>query len=147
MHNVNNFTTDASTFLPWNISSLWHDNNTYNNSTYLDLQEKQFVLPWWRQMIWTLLFRALIIIATGGNLTIIWIVLAHKQMRTVVNYFLVNLSIADAMMSTLNVSFNYIYMLHSYWTFGTLYCKICQYLAVLTICASVFTMMVISIEW
>ncbi|XP_014610001.1 PREDICTED: tachykinin-like peptides receptor 99D isoform X1 [Polistes canadensis] len=140
---------------PWNTSLLWFDNYTFNlscgecinNTNLTDLElRNQFVLPWWRQIIWSLLFAGMIIVATGGNLIVIWIVLAHKKMRTVTNYFLVNLSIADAMVSTLNVTFNYIYMLNSHWPFGTLYCKICQFIAVLTICASVFTLMAISID-
>lgn len=132
---------------PWN-TTFWMENYTYyGNANDTDLQlRNQFILPWWRQMIWTLLFAGMIIVATGGNLIVIWIVLAHKRMRTVTNYFLVNLSIADAMVSTLNVTFNYIYMLNSHWPFGTLYCKICQFVAVLTICASVFTLMAISID-
>ncbi|XP_020300125.1 tachykinin-like peptides receptor 99D isoform X3 [Pseudomyrmex gracilis] len=149
MQSLDDLTTFDSTSLPWNVSSLWLDNDTYYNSTnYTDLElgGNQFVLPWWRQMIWTLLFTGMIIVATGGNLIVIWIVLAHRRMRTVTNYFLVNLSIADAMVSTLNVTFNYIYMLNSHWPFGTLYCKICQFIAVLTICASVFTLMAISID-
>ncbi|XP_032687209.1 tachykinin-like peptides receptor 99D [Odontomachus brunneus] len=132
----------------WNETSLWFDNDTYHNGTnFTDLELRNiFVLPWWRQMIWTLLFAFMITVATGGNLIVIWIVLANKRMRTVTNYFLVNLSIADAMVSTLNVTFNYTYMLNSHWPFGTLYCKICQFIAVLTICASVFTLMAISID-
>ncbi|KAF7388569.1 hypothetical protein HZH68_012511 [Vespula germanica] len=112
----------------WNTSLLWFGNYTFDTSIYendvnsTDLEkENQFILPWWRQMIWSLLFAGMIIVATGGNLIVIWIVLAHKRMRTVTNYFLVNLSIADAMVSTLNVTFNYIYMLNSHWPFGTLY--------------------------
>ncbi|KAL0132796.1 hypothetical protein PUN28_000484 [Cardiocondyla obscurior] len=139
-----NFTSQS-----WNVTTtLWYDNDTYHNgSNYTDLAPRnQFVLPWWRQMIWTLLFAGMITVATGGNLIVIWIVLAHRRMRTVTNYFLVNLSIADAMVSTLNVTFNYTYMLNSHWPFGTLYCKISQFIAVLTICASVFTLMAISID-
>ncbi|CAO1423084.1 unnamed protein product [Diamesa tonsa] len=67
-------------------------------------------------------------------------------MRTVTNYFLVNLSIADTMVSTLNVTFNFVYMLNSDWPFGTLYCKISQFVAILSICASVFTLMAIAID-
>uniref|UniRef100_A0A7G3AZK5 Putative tachykinin-like peptides receptor 99d cyphomyrmex costatus n=2 Tax=Phlebotominae TaxID=7198 RepID=A0A7G3AZK5_LUTLO len=88
----------------------------------------------------------MVIVATGGNLIVIWIVLAHKRMRTVTNYFIVNLSIADAMVSTLNVTFNYTYMLNAHWPFGTIYCKISQFVAILSICASVFTLMAISID-
>lgn len=136
--------------------------------------EITFILPVWRQVLWTLLFVCMVIVATVGNLVVIWIVLANKRMRTVTNYFLgkwilfrwmrkslrrvnhfllhtfpfqtVNLSIADAMVSTLNVTFNYTYMLNLDWPFGTLYCKISQFVAILSICASVFTLMAISID-
>ncbi|KAF4525101.1 hypothetical protein B566_EDAN006323 [Ephemera danica] len=116
--------------------------NASNNGTL----ENQFILPWWRQLIWTVLYAGMVVVATGGNVIVIWIVLAHKRMRTVTNYFLVNLSIADTMVSTLNVTFNYTYMLYSDWPFGTLYCKINQFVAVLSICASVFTLMAISVD-
>ncbi|XP_077288482.1 tachykinin-like peptides receptor 99D [Arctopsyche grandis] len=121
LYNVSgdNFTTDA----------------TYN-----------FILPWWRKLIWSLLFWVMVTVATGGNLIVIWIVLAHKRMRTVTNYFLVNLSIADTMVSTLNVTFNYWYMMNADWPFGALYCKISQFVSVLSISASVFTLMAISID-
>ncbi|XP_012283345.1 tachykinin-like peptides receptor 99D [Orussus abietinus] len=137
-----------STPYPMNYSSTWFENLTYRNDTnQTDLQmSNKFILPWWRQMIWTVLFAGMIVVATGGNLIVIWIVLAHKRMRTVTNYFLVNLSIADAMVSTLNVTFNYTYMLNSHWPFGNLYCKVNQFIAVITICASVFTLMAISID-
>lgn len=58
----------------------------------------------------------------------------------------VNLSIADAMVSTLNVTFNYTYMLNNDWPFGRVYCKITQFVATLSICASVFTLMAIAID-
>jgi len=119
-----------------------------NNSSIEEdgMFENQFILPWWRQVLWTVLYAGMVVVATGGNVIVIWIVLAHKRMRTVTNYFLVNLSVADTMVSTLNVTFNYTYMLNSHWPFGTLYCKITQFVAVLSICASVFTLMAISFD-
>lgn len=117
------------------------------NDSYLDeFDGNQFILPWWKQLIWTLLFGGMVVVATGGNLIVIWIVLANKRMRTVTNYFLVNLAVADAMVSSLNVTFNYTYMLNSDWPFGTLYCKICQFISALSIFASVFTLMAISVD-
>jgi len=83
----------------------------------------QAAVPWWRQIIWSILFGAMVVVACTGNVTVIWIVLAHKRMRTVTNYLLVNLSIADAMSSTLNVIPNYSYMLTGHWPFGALYCN------------------------
>lgn len=53
-------------------------------------EEMNFTLPVWRQILWSILFGGMVIVATGGNLIVIWIVLAHKRMRTVTNYFLGN---------------------------------------------------------
>jgi tachykinin receptor 3 len=103
-------------------------------------------LPWWRQMLWCVLFGLMVIVASVGNVTVIWIVLAHKRMRTVTNYLLVNLSIADTMVSTLNVIPNFIFMLTSHWPFGEFYCKLVQFVAVLSICASVFSLMAIAFD-
>ncbi|XP_058797727.1 tachykinin-like peptides receptor 99D [Phymastichus coffea] len=135
-----------------NASTAWPSfYNTTNNSSLTDSEldaqnANKFILPLWRQIIWSVLFASMIVVATVGNLLVVYIVLAHKRMRTVTNYFLVNLSIADALVSTLNVTFNYTYMLNSTWPFGNLYCKISQSIAVITICASVFTLMAISID-
>ena len=103
-------------------------------------------LPWWRQVIWSFLFGSMVVVATVGNLVVVWIVLAHKRMRTVTNYLLVNLSIADAMVSTINVIPNYIYMSTQHWPFGAVYCKIVQFVGVLSICASVFSLMAIAFD-
>ncbi|XP_044585486.1 tachykinin-like peptides receptor 99D isoform X1 [Cotesia glomerata] len=130
---------------PWN--EVWisdFDNITYDNVT--DIDSNKFTLPLWRQILWYCLFVSMIIVATGGNLIVIWIVLVHKRMKSVTNIFLVNLSIADTLVSMLNVTFNFYYMLHSHWTFGNLYCKVSQFISVVTICASVFTLMAISID-
>ncbi|KAL3189682.1 hypothetical protein MRX96_021148 [Rhipicephalus microplus] len=110
------------------------------------MTENMYILPWWGQAAWTLLFGSMVLVATGGNLIVIWIVLAHKRMRTVTNYFIVNLSLADTMVSTLNVIFNFIYMLNGDWPFGTAYCKVSNFIAIVSVAASVFTLMAICID-
>ncbi|XP_056635035.1 tachykinin-like peptides receptor 99D [Diorhabda sublineata] len=50
------------------------------------------------------------------------------------------------MVSTFNVTFNFVYMLYAHWPFGLIYCKFTQFMACLTICASVFSLMAISID-
>ena len=60
--------------------------------------------------------------------------------------FAVNLSIADTMVSSLNVTFNFVYMLTGHWPFGNVYCKICSFISILSVCGSVFTLIAISID-
>lgn len=38
-----------------------------------------FIMPIWRQSIWIVIYAGLVLVATGGNLIVIWIVLAHRQ--------------------------------------------------------------------
>lgn len=52
-------------------------------------QEYQtFTLPLWRQILWTILFGIMVVIATVGNILVIWIVIANKRMRNVTNFLL-----------------------------------------------------------
>lgn len=122
-------------------------NLSMNGSADYGLEEANvFILPWYQQAIWSLLFGSMVLIAAGGNAIVIWIVLTHERMRTVTNYFIVNLSVADIMVSTLNVIFNFVYMLDGHWPFGDAYCKISNFISILSVAASVFTLMAISLD-
>ncbi|XP_076288898.1 tachykinin-like peptides receptor 86C [Lasioglossum baleicum] len=109
-------------------------------------QKRPYDLPWWQELVWSLTFAVMLLIATGGNIIVIWIVLAHREMRTVTNYFLVNLSVADLMTLLLNCAFNFTSMLNSNWPFGAVYCTINNFVSNMTVASSVFTMVVISFD-
>ncbi|KAI8046597.1 tachykinin-like peptides receptor 99D [Drosophila gunungcola] len=134
-----NHSQTLSTDLPTTV-------NVEDAAASMETRSFAFVVPWWRQVLWSILFGGMVIVSTGGNLIVVWIVMTTKRMRTVTNYFIVNLSIADAMVSSLNVTFSYYYMLDSDWPFGEFYCKLTQFISMLSICASVFTLMAISID-
>ena len=57
-----------------------------------------------------------------------------------------NLSIADTMVSSLNVTFNFVYMLTGHWPFGHIYCKICPFISIISVCGSVFTLVAIAAD-
>lgn len=67
-------------------------------------------------------------------------------MRTITNYFLLNLSVADLLMSSLNGIFNFVSMLNADWPFGSLYCSVNNFMAYVTVAASVFTLVAISFD-
>ncbi|KAF2367701.1 G protein-coupled receptor rhodopsin-like [Trinorchestia longiramus] len=125
-----------------NISLI--DNETFMNVT--DNEGDSFSHPWYSQLMWYLLFGSMVLVAVGGNLIVIFIVTVDRKMRSVTNVFIVNLSIADAINAIFNVSLNAFYMLHMHWPFGLFFCKFNQFVAILSICASVFTLMAISFD-
>ena|SRR6218665_248565 len=136
---LSNTTTDGS---PECTSTPDIQNETSTESPQCNL----FTVAWYIQLVYMAAFVTMVVIAAGGNIIVIWIVLGHKRMRTVTNYFLVNLAVADAMITIFNTSFNFNYILQSNWPFGNVYCKFSQFIAPCTISASVFTFMAIAID-
>lgn len=125
----------------------YNTNKTFDfgNGT-LEEPSNRFILPWWQQLLFISAFAPMIVAAAGGNITVIWIVLAHKRMRTVTNYFLVNLAVADALISIFNTCFTFSFLLYQNWWYGEAYCKFSRFISDCTISASVFTFMAIAID-
>ena len=67
-------------------------------------------------------------------------------MWTSTNYFLVNLSITDLLLTVLNGLFNFIYMRDNNWIFGDIYCTINNFVAYVTVAASVLTLTAITLD-
>ncbi|KAI8794571.1 tachykinin-like peptides receptor 99D [Biomphalaria glabrata] len=118
----------------------------FKNASVEDAESYFLPLPWWQQTIYYALFIFMFIIAAGGNVIVVWIVLAHKSMRTVTNYFLVNLAVADVMISIFNVLFHFTFNMYQNWFFGMEYCKFALFIAQCTISVSVLTFMAIAID-
>nr|XP_039333875.1 substance-K receptor isoform X2 [Saimiri boliviensis boliviensis] len=74
-----------------------------------------FSMPGWQLALWATAYLALVLVAVTGNATVIWIILAHRRMRTVTNYFIVNLALADLCMAAFNATFNFVYASHNIW--------------------------------
>ncbi|CAG2174280.1 unnamed protein product [Oppiella nova] len=67
-------------------------------------------------------------------------------MRTVINIFLLNLTLSDLLTVSFNATFNFVFMLTGHWPFTTTYCHINNFINNLTIASSVFTATVMSID-
>ncbi|CAG5122981.1 unnamed protein product, partial [Candidula unifasciata] len=122
------------------------DNIDSTHATTTTESTQHYFLPWWQQAIFYTMFVFIFVVAAGGNIIVVWIVLAHKRMRTVTNYFLVNLAIADVMVSFFNVLFHFVLNLYQDWFFGLEYCKFAFFTASCTISVSVLTFMAIAID-
>jgi 7 transmembrane receptor (rhodopsin family) len=119
--------------------------NISSETTTVD-GDRPFIPMFWIQLAWSLVFGLMVIVAVVGNVIVIYIVLAHRRMRTVTNFFLLNLTIADLVTATFNAIFNFVFMLNSHWPFGQSYCVINNFIANLTIVSSVFTITATSID-
>ncbi|KAJ0051012.1 hypothetical protein NL108_012159 [Boleophthalmus pectinirostris] len=114
-----------------------------NSSTNLT---NQFAQPAWRVALWSVAYSTVLTVAVFGNVIVIWIILAHKRMRTVTNYFLLNLAFSDVSMAAFNTLINFVYAAHGDWYFGEVYCRFHNFFPVTAVFASIYSMTAISMD-
>ncbi|XP_055793115.1 neuromedin-K receptor-like isoform X2 [Salvelinus fontinalis] len=125
---------------PSNVSNIPVGGWNFTNIT------NQFVQPVWLLSLWTVAYSLVLLVSVSGNVIVIWIILAHKQMRTVTNYFLLNLALADTSMAAFNSFVNFVYAAHGDWYFGLAYCKFHNFLPVTAVFASIYSMVAIAVD-
>ncbi|XP_061448758.1 substance-P receptor [Rhineura floridana] len=106
----------------------------------------QFVQPAWQVALWAVAYALIVLVSVVGNLVVMWIILAHKRMRTVTNYFLVNLAFAEASMAAFNTLVNFTYAVHNVWYYGLFYCRFQNFFPVAAVFASIYSMTAIAVD-
>uniref|UniRef100_A0A4W4EBR2 Substance-K receptor n=3 Tax=Electrophorus TaxID=8004 RepID=A0A4W4EBR2_ELEEL len=130
-----------TTLDPLSSSYVLYDEDD-GNETSINLFEQ----PDWQVALWAIAYSLIVIVSIIGNVTVIWIILAHKRMRTVTNYFIVNLAFSDASMATFNTVFNFVYAIHNDWYFGLGYCKFQNFFPITAVFSSIYSMAAIAID-
>ncbi|XP_016114334.1 neuromedin-K receptor-like [Sinocyclocheilus grahami] len=106
----------------------------------------RFAQPPWRVALWSLAFALVLLVAVTGNLIVVWIIVAHKRMRTVTNYFLLNLAVSDVCVAALNALVNFVYGTHGDWYFSSAYCRFQNFYPVTAVFASIYSMSAIALD-
>ncbi|KFQ31590.1 Substance-K receptor, partial [Merops nubicus] len=106
----------------------------------------QFTQPGWQIALWAITYSFIIITSIIGNVIVIWIILAHRRMRTATNYFIVNLALSDLLMSAFNTIFNFIYASHNVWYFGEEFCRFQNWFPVTAMFVSIYSMTAMAAE-
>ncbi|XP_075592918.1 non-selective voltage-gated ion channel VDAC3 isoform X1 [Balearica regulorum gibbericeps] len=123
------------------LEHQWLLNTSMNESSV-----NQFVQPPWQVALWAVAYALIVVVSVVGNVVVMWIILAHKRMRTVTNYFLVNLAFAEASMSAFNTVVNFTYAIHNEWYYGLLYCKFHNFFPIAAVFASIYSMTAIALD-
>lgn len=87
------------------------------------------------------------VIAVLGNGIVCFIVWSTPRMQTVTNFFIVNLAAGDLLTAVFGVPFTFIpqQILH-YWPFGEGLCPVVNYMQAISVFASAYTLVAISID-
>ncbi|CAL1263276.1 unnamed protein product [Larinioides sclopetarius] len=85
--------------------------------------------------------------AIGGNVIVCYIVFAYQRMRSVTNFFIVNLAVGDILMASLCIPFGFVSnLLLQYWPFGAVMCVVVSYAQAVSVFISAYTLVAISFD-
>lgn len=138
--NVTNLWKKGSSELGWTAgasSPVNFTNSSGGNYTEVDLT---------RAIPLGMVLGAFIVFAIAGNILVILAVVCNRHLRTPTNYFIINLAMADLLLSTTVLPVSATLEILNYWVFGRIFCDIWAAVDVLCCTASIMSLCVISID-
>ncbi|XP_026496949.1 RYamide receptor-like [Vanessa tameamea] len=158
MNHLNNLTDNVVPVLP---AILYLPENTGNeslNGTDLNFTAHEFVCVLESQSedyLSTCVFQTCVYVTYGvifviallGNGLVCFVVQSSPRMKTVTNFFIMNLAVGDILMTLFCVPFSFVSMLIlRYWPFGGLMCKLVNYSQAVSVLVSAYTLLAISVD-
>ncbi|XP_061477925.1 neuropeptide Y receptor type 2-like [Rhineura floridana] len=98
------------------------------------------------QIILIAAYSLIILLGFTGNSLVVYMIMRYKTMRTVTNFFIANLALADLMVDTLCLPFTLAYTLLDEWKFGAVLCHLVSYAQALSVHVSTLTLTVIALD-
>ncbi|KAM4692747.1 orexin receptor type 2 [Discoglossus pictus] len=116
--------------------------------------DDEFLRYMWREYLhpkeyeWVLIagYITVFVIALIGNILVCVAVWKNHHMRTVTNYFIVNLSLADVLVTITCLPATLVVDITETWFFGKTLCKIIPYLQTVSVSVSVLTLSCIALD-
>ncbi|XP_060928143.1 adrenoceptor alpha 1Aa [Limanda limanda] len=93
-----------------------------------------------------LILGVFIVFGIVGNILVILSVVCHRHLRTVTHYFIVNLAVADLLLSSTVLPFSALFEILDRWVFGRVFCNVWAAVDVLCCTASIMSLCVISVD-
>ncbi|XP_075152797.1 SIFamide receptor [Haematobia irritans] len=125
-------------------------NNANNESAYWELEASDFDFLYRHSLAMTIVYciAYVIVFLVGlvGNSFVIAVVLRMRNMRTVTNYFIVNLAIADILVIVFCLPATLMSNIFVPWILGWLMCKTVPYIQGVSVAASVYSLIAVSLD-
>lgn len=127
----------------WENSSL--DQNNTNSSGYFG--PALYSPPLQIVVVLSLFYGAISLVAVLGNSTVILIVLTSRRMqKSVTNFFIANLALADVIIGLFAIPFQFQAALLQRWNLPEFLCPFCPFFQNLSVNASIFTLTAIAVD-
>uniref|UniRef100_A0A8C3AA52 Neuropeptide Y receptor type 2 n=1 Tax=Cyclopterus lumpus TaxID=8103 RepID=A0A8C3AA52_CYCLU len=141
---VFNATQVEDSQLGLNPSNCCSIDSTMNGGIFWKLDDSTKLLG--VQVILILAYSTIILFGVIGNSLVIYVVFKFKTLRTVTNFFIVNLAVADLLVNTLCLPFTLVYTLDGEWKFGEVLCFMLPCAQGMAVHVSTITLNVIALD-
>lgn len=137
-----NFTTSLETPVETDNSSCPEEPRiSYPSIFGIDL-----AIPEWEAIVTVLILSFIIIFTITGNILVILSVFTYRPLKTVQNFFIVSLAVADIFVASLVLPLNVAYLVIGRWEFGIHVCKLWLTADVMCCTASILNLCVIALD-
>ncbi|XP_068909598.1 RYamide receptor [Tenebrio molitor] len=125
--------------------NLTEDNDTFIHDCEVIHPNSTLASVYFQSAVYSM-YAIIFVVSLIGNSFVCYIVLSSPRMRTVTNYFIMNLAVGDVLITILCVPFTSVSLLKQYWPFGSVLCPIVSYSQALSVFVSAYTLVAISID-
>ena len=105
-----------------------------------------FHVPTGLIIVLSLLYGTISVVTIVGNALVILVIAKNRPMRTVTNFFIANLSVADVIIGFFGIPFQFQAALLQRWDLPAFLCPVAPFVKELTVNVSIVTLAVISVD-
>lgn len=146
--------TGGNTWLDFHVNSL--DDNSSSTSKLLNLTAESHSAngtndplgghPVWQVVLIVFLTGMLSLVTIIGNILVVVSFKVNRQLKTVNNYFLLSLAVADLIIGVISMNLYTVYLVMGYWAMGNWACDLWLAIDYVASNASVMNLLVISFD-
>ena len=146
--------TTTQTISTFNESTIYSTDDYHNTDNYYNKSDNEssgqefdlYDVPTELAIFLSICYCCVSLCAVIGNSLIIWIVLRSARMRSVTNYFIANLAIADILIGAFAIPFQFQAALLQRWDLPWFMCSFAPTVQVISVNISVFTLIAIALD-
>lgn len=132
-------TTNQLNVFPWNLSVTFNVTNHPEEDDLYDVPPEIIILL-------SCCYGIISLVAVLGNFCVLLIVGTSRRMRTVTNFFIANLAVADIIIGLFSIPFQFQAALLQRWVLPPFMCAFCPFVQVLSVNVSIITLTAIALD-
>ncbi|XP_065293282.2 QRFP-like peptide receptor isoform X3 [Dermacentor albipictus] len=117
----------------------------FSNTSFLDLDELDSTFTW-KEYLKMSVYLVTIVAALVGNFAVIVTVVTNRVMRTTINYYLLNLAVADTLICIFCMWVHFVNSLSTFYVLGSFMCRFEGFAKMTCLTCSVLTLSAISCD-